>query len=84
MTIIHLDIPSIIVDKDSEEGRAQLEKEQSKSNKMSQISRFKNLLDIYLNLLFFHTDMVCLRQATVKVEQDEDVTEEAKKKRRVE
>ena len=51
---------------------------------MSQISRFKNLLDIYLNLLFFHTDMVCLRQATVKVEQDEDVTEEAKKKRRVE
>ena len=33
---------------------------------------------------FLHTDMVCLRQATVKVEQDEDVSEEAKKKRRVE
>ena len=42
VTIIHLDIPSIIIDKDSEEGRAQIEREQSKSKKMAKNVRFSD------------------------------------------
>ena len=53
---------------------------------MAKIVRFRDakIYKINLHLFSLYTDMVCLRQATVKVEQDEDVSEEAKKKRRVE
>ena len=53
VTIIHLDIPSIIVDKDSEEGRAQLEREQSKSNnKLSHFQMQKSTRYLSKSIIF--------------------------------